>query len=164
MYKMSQQAPSGGDQVRSLFREWAQLTGWHGVLDFVYARNFFLRVIWALVLVGGTFLAINQSCILLSDFMLETRWTTSVTYEYPEDGILDWPNFTLCNLNWLGKSKLEEKGLVQDPYAVEYAANRDDGVEFFRDMQDKDRIVESATYKEFVYGRNGSSIRSVSHL
>lgn len=146
------------------FEEWAQMTGWHGVLDFIYAKTILLKCVWGIIIGLGCFLAISQSYSLLCDFLEEDQWVTSVTYESPEGDVLDWPNFTICNLNWLAKSKLDKAHLLHDPYSIEYVANLKEGVEFYRLMQDDDHVVDNADYEKYAVGSDGATRAGVGRV
>src|SRR4051794_23423763 len=83
---------------KDYFEQWCRMTGWHGIQDFYVTKNLFWKVAWLLLVLGGCFLAINQSVSMIMDFESADQWVTSVTYELPKDGRIDWPNITICAL------------------------------------------------------------------
>lgn len=125
----------------SIFESWARVTGLHGALDFHHANTPILKIFWALVISCGCFLAINQSIMLINDFAYNSRWLTTVSYMPEKSGMIPWPNFTLCNLNWLFNPTIRDKLKLTHP-AVAYDLGFDAGLEFYEKYQanETDRV------------------------
>lgn len=116
--------------IRSSLEEWALMTGWHGVVDFFFAKSLSSKALWAAVVGLCAFLALNETISFLMDYTEGEKWMTSISYKTGDDMTVQWPNITISNLNWLGQSSLDKAG-VTDPYLVTYIIDADaDAVRF----------------------------------
>jgi hypothetical protein len=84
----------------NVFGEWCQMTGWHGWIDFYVTQNIIEKAIWLILVLLGCFFAVNQSIQMIMDFAKADDWITNTFYEMPSAGYLEWPNVTICALNW----------------------------------------------------------------
>lgn len=82
----------------SEFGQWCQMTGWHGVLDFYIAKHMVWKVAWLMIVAVGCFFAITQAANMIVDFVSDDEWVTSISYDLPRNGHLQWPNITVCGL------------------------------------------------------------------
>lgn len=88
------------ENASNYFDQWCQMTNWHGILDFHVEKNIFLKITWMLLVLAGSFFAINQSVSMILEFASDDQWVTSVTYEVPEDGNLEWPGISICGMRF----------------------------------------------------------------
>lgn len=118
-------------------KEWSEVTPWHGINSASRAKTVFTRVAWTIVVLVASFLAFYQSGFLIQSYINESTWITSVTYEIPEDGGLEWPNMTVCNLDSLFTPILERANIT-DPYQIAFASNlrMQEGLLFYKQFQE----------------------------
>lgn len=134
--KLWMQAQHASEAEDSKFKvdsveEWALMTGWHGVLDFFYAKAIAMKFIWAAVLGLCAFLAMNETLSMIMDYTSGSKWVTSISYKEADDGAVQWPNMTISNLNWLGQTGLNQSNIT-DPHLITYIINADiESVHFY---------------------------------
>lgn len=122
-------------ETQPYFREWCEMTGWHGVLDFYLSKNLFLKLTWLVIIVFGVFLATNQCASLIIDFTAEDQWVTRVSYEKPDNGTLDWPNIKVTNLNSdLYLQQFRDSDGIHDPYLLSFMAGGNEAALLFHDQ------------------------------
>lgn len=109
------------------------MTCYHGVYDFYMAKNLLLKLIWLIAVVLGCFFAVNQSVEFILDFALEDEWQASVSSETPSNGLMTWPNITVCTPSTFSASKLRGYGFT-DPYEVAYLAGGSTGAAFYHEL------------------------------
>lgn len=118
------------------FAQWCHVTAYHGVLDFHLARNILSKIFWFLIVISGLFLTLNQIAEFVLGFVLEDQFLTSVSSEMSSNGVLPWPNMTMCNLGEFSSRKIAKYGLVGETsrYLVDVGIERR-VEEFFGEME-----------------------------
>lgn len=131
--------PNANDEpeqgLTTILDEWCGVTPWHCINNVHQAKNRCAKIAWLLLVLFTAFLAFYQSGTLITDYVAGSKWITSVTYEIPEDGGIDWPNISVCNLNDNFKSRFAAYNL-SDPYEIVLTKTMSmEGILFYKQYQ-----------------------------
>lgn len=108
------------------------------------------KAAWLTVILFAGFLAFYQSSVLLSDYLGDSTWMTSVSYEMPAEGSLEWPNITVCNLNRNFKSRFEADNLNDSREKAYVATMLKDAIEFHEIYQKRQFSPETADLSQTI--------------
>jgi hypothetical protein len=131
--------------------EWLGVTPWHCVVNILRAKKKASKLAWFSVIALASFIAFYQSCVLISDYINDSKWVTSVSYETPPDGSLPWPNITICNLNSNFKTLMDNADYT-DPYDIAYMTTKmnPESVRFYKKFQETREAFRSLRDQDLI--------------
>lgn len=121
---------------------WCAVTPYHIVSNVHKAKKTWKKLAWlSLVIVGGL-CAFLQTLLMTIEYSGEIRWVSSVTYESSDEVGLEWPNISVCNLNNVFKSQLDDMNITEDHYEIAYAmTQKEEAARFYMDYQEENLSV-----------------------